>query len=174
MHSLPGQSDWPNVMVLSPPYTYSEKGHIFCREWIIENLVQQKKEKEKEIEIYERQQQHKEALEAKEKHKEFLGKVDRFEQRETLPTRSTIDIQEQELRELGVENSRLLPHNKIDESERERLKVIEKLKQKVIDPEEKKDWIKTSFWMPECTPQAEKKDVNKPSKYVHLNNEIES
>jgi hypothetical protein len=38
------------------------------------------------------------------------------------------------------------------------------MQRKVIDPEEQKDWIKTSFWVPEMTPQAEKKEANKPSK----------
>ena len=38
------------------------------------------------------------------------------------------------------------------------------MQKKVVNPDDKKDWIKTSFWVPEMTPQVEKKDATKPTK----------
>mmetsp|Transcript_18557 Transcript_18557/g.16441 ORF Transcript_18557/g.16441 Transcript_18557/m.16441 type:complete len:90 (+) Transcript_18557:304-573(+) len=52
----------------------------------------------------------------------------------------------------------------IEEEEKERLLAIKEMQKKVITPEDRKDWIQTSFWVPEMTPQAEKKDMNKPTR----------
>ncbi|CAI2371699.1 unnamed protein product [Moneuplotes crassus] len=131
-----------------------EKGHLFCKECVITNLIQQKKDKEKEIEIWERQEQAKRLLAEKEEQDKFVKKVEQFERKETLPSGSKIDLQEHEFEVKGI----------VKEEEKERILAIKKLQEKQLQPDEKKDWIKTSFWVPEMTPQAHKTEVKKPTR----------
>ena len=69
--------------------------------------MQQKKDKEKEIEQWERQQVEKEVIKKKEQQKEMLDKVQKFERRETQPADAKIDKDEQALKQLGADNGKI-------------------------------------------------------------------
>ena len=101
------KSERANVMVnFKYIIIYSDKGHMFCKECIIANLIQQKKDKENEIEVWERQEREKEVLKQKEDEDKFVEKVENFEKKETLPADSKINLQEQEFQVQEVVNGK--------------------------------------------------------------------
>ena len=123
------------------------KGHLFCRNCLIENLVEQKKEKSRELAAWEAAQK-KEAIkqEAKEKDEAERIKKNFTESVYSIPLTKERDKYERVRKE----------------EEKEKRKIIDTLTEHKIDAESKKEWIKTSFWAPEMTPTAEAVIGKKP------------
>lgn len=69
-------------------------------------MLQQTKDKKREIEAWERQQTEKQLLEEKQKQDKLIEKIQRFEKRETQPAESRANADEAEFQELEVEHSK--------------------------------------------------------------------
>jgi nitric oxide synthase-interacting protein len=123
------------------------KGHLFCRDCLIENLVGQKKEKARELAVWEAAQK-KEAIKQKTKDKDETEKIKKSF------TESVYNVP------LTKERDKYERVQK--EEEKEKRKIIDTLTEHKVDAESKKEWIKTSFWAPEMTPSVETNIGKKP------------
>ena len=129
--------------------TWWEKGHLFCKECIIENLVQQKKEKQQEIDNWERSQHEKVLLDERNKQQELADKIQKFEKLETQPKGDRLDREQIELEEMN-------------EEDRAKAIVAKSRLNKEFNKEERKEWIKTSFWANDPSTSVKKKEKEKP------------
>ncbi len=116
------------------------KGHLFCKQCLIENLIEQKKETKRELAAWEGEQ-------ASAKLKEV----------------SKVEAEREKIKRQFVENMQTVPFTKerdkyervLDEEKKEKQKIIDVINEHKTDPATKKEWIKTSFWAPEMTPMTE-------------------
>eukprot|EP00347_Sterkiella_histriomuscorum_P009633 403340461 len=133
-----------------------KKGHLFCRNCIIENLVSQKKEKDIQNKLYMRNQQEKQAQQTEERQQEAIQKINIFEKKELSLPQSLVSQKELKYQEMDSELREKLQN--IDE------KVAYKNALAATREEAKQDWIKTSFWAPDNQPKAKDDEINAPSK----------
>lgn len=115
------------------------QGHIFCKDCIYENLVQQNKQIAKEKELLEAEEKRREKEKARQHQAEMVSQIEKFNRVE-----------------MGIAKAQAtqdqLKLSQLDANEQEKHKVIAELKDKsfnVMRQVAKKEWIKTSFWMPE-------------------------
>ena len=116
------------------------KGHIFCKDCLVENLVEQKKEQARELAEWE-------SAQAKAKAKEVNKEQEAQEKVKKIFVETTHNV--------PLTKERDKYERVLGEEEKEKLKIIDSLKEHKTDPETKKGWIKTSFWAPEMTPKME-------------------
>lgn len=123
------------------------KGHLFCRDCLIGNLVEQKKEKARELAVWE-------ATQKKEKLKQMAKEKEEAEKEKKSFAEKVYGVP------LAKERDKYERVQKEDEKETRR--IIDQLTEHKTDAETKKEWIKTSFWTPEMTPSAEAAIGKKP------------
>jgi len=122
------------------------KGHLFCRDCLVENLVEQKKEKTRELSDYEANQLKEKKLQEKKELDEKLKLQKKFEEN---------------LHSVPLTKERDKYERIQEEDQKNKLKVIDSLKEHKTDPETKKDWIKTSFWKSELQTKPDVPNIEK-------------
>eukprot|EP01017_Pseudomicrothorax_dubius_P007653 TRINITY_DN12406_c0_g1_i1.p1 TRINITY_DN12406_c0_g1~~TRINITY_DN12406_c0_g1_i1.p1 ORF type:complete len:293 (-),score=65.52 TRINITY_DN12406_c0_g1_i1:108-986(-) len=127
------------------------KGHIFCKDCLLENLYEQKKRVEEEVKAWELRQQRLNLEAAKKEEEKRQKQIEQFDKLELSVAR--------------VE-AVSLPTRVPESEEEERARIIKQLKETAggnvhLNREDK---VKQSFWIPETTPDHAKKAEDKPSK----------
>ena len=135
-----------------------EKGHIFCKDCIYENLISQKKEKKIEIESWKSKEKSKEDEKLIQIASDERKKLDKFEKMECLiDTKFKSDL-------IKKTNDLFLRKENDDMVSKE--EIIENLKKNknFLGAENKADLIKENFWMAETKEGLKDRDQKKPSK----------
>ncbi|CAK86095.1 unnamed protein product (macronuclear) [Paramecium tetraurelia] len=133
-----------------------EKGHLFCRECIIQNMVKQKQENEKLIAAYnqkKQQQEHKQQQQDEAQQKEKEQNFEKLDyQNDVIERRQFKSKVEEKLQ--GYINL---------EAEQKK-KVLEKmqLKGKEMLTMSKKDLTCKNFWVPESQPEQQEEKLEQP------------
>jgi nitric oxide synthase-interacting protein len=129
------------------------KGHIFCKECILENLLIQKKEIKKTIQLWTENQNKLHIEEDKIIEKEKQLKIENL--------KSIEDGVAQVETEYNIEN--FLP----DEAQRE-IKIIEEcISKNSVNLKEKSENLENCFWIPEKTPNYNNEKISKPSEALY-------
>ena len=131
------------------------KGHLFCRDCIMENLMKQKKKIEARIRQYEESLRATALAEQGKAETEAISQVMKFEQTQ----------QEAGLAQFTKKD---LEASEMTEAEKQREATLKDLQSKAMDGTReaaKEEWIKSSFWRPENTPVEADTSLGKgPSK----------
>ena len=114
---------------------------------MIENLVEQKKDRDRDVAIWE-------AAQKKKQSKQNTIQKDDLEKIKANFIEGTYAVP------LAKERDK---YERIQrEEEKDKRRIIDALNEHKTDPETKQSWIKTSFWAPEMTPSAETAIGKKP------------
>lgn len=123
------------------------KGHLFCRDCLVGNLVEQKKDRARELALWEAGQK-KEIIKQKEKEREEADKL----KKSFTETVASVPLTKERDKYERIQR----------EEEKEKRKIIDELTDHKTDAQSKKEWLKVSFWAPEMTPSAEATLGKKP------------
>ena len=135
------------------------KGHIFCKECLIRNFLEQKERIHRQQAKWQKQEEIRTAQEAaREEEKNELAKEEFFRATEKLPTTAQWQAFEDE-RRYGL----MTPEEAALARARDNLKAKKTLSEDSLRPEE---MIKQSFWVPEVAPSAPEPDTEKPDPHT--------